>query len=328
MGQLAAHIEAIVAGLRRNGLRTSVAPLLVDLLTVLRGHRNLVVNLGLPWRGLYEYAGYLQALNNFRVLIGQWLLDGGPRSEQLLLSRRGFRAGGLAHAGRRHAADRHVRALGSLARPRTSPCSGRSRSRRWSGPCSGGRGCGGETGGTGGRRRRMCYIEAHAYDSRVFFWLLLVLQPLRRPRDLSVHRTHANELPQNRRTPRRFFYVRIPDPEPREEHPVNATANAASDTWYAHPVDKTSQTDDERIKDITVLPPPEHLIRFFPIRGTPVETLITADPPEHPQHHGRQGRPAAGGDRPVLDPRPGRGARLRAAAEGGARHVTAARWRS
>ena len=48
----------------------------------------------------------------------------------------------------------------------------------------------------------------------------------------------------------------------------------SSDSWYAS-VDKTSQTDDERIKDITVLPPPEHLIRFFPIRGTAVETLIT-----------------------------------------------------
>ncbi|MDB5897622.1 MAG: 3-deoxy-D-arabinoheptulosonate-7-phosphate synthase [Ramlibacter sp.] len=48
-----------------------------------------------------------------------------------------------------------------------------------------------------------------------------------------------------------------------------------SDAWHAHPVDKTSQTDDERIKDITVLPPPEHLIRFFPIRGTPVEGLIS-----------------------------------------------------
>jgi 3-deoxy-7-phosphoheptulonate synthase len=48
----------------------------------------------------------------------------------------------------------------------------------------------------------------------------------------------------------------------------------ASETWYAHPIDKTGQTDDERIKDITVLPPPEHLIRFFPIQGTPVETLI------------------------------------------------------
>lgn len=48
----------------------------------------------------------------------------------------------------------------------------------------------------------------------------------------------------------------------------------ASDNWYRN-VEKTSQTDDERIKDITVLPPPEHLIRFFPIRGTPVEALIT-----------------------------------------------------
>lgn len=90
MSQLAGHIEAIIAGLRRNGLRTSVAPLLVDLLTVLRAHRNLVVNLGLPWRGLYEYAGYLHALNNFRVLIGQWLLDGGPRSAQLLLTAEDF----------------------------------------------------------------------------------------------------------------------------------------------------------------------------------------------------------------------------------------------
>jgi 3-deoxy-7-phosphoheptulonate synthase len=51
-------------------------------------------------------------------------------------------------------------------------------------------------------------------------------------------------------------------------------AISASDSWYAH-VEKTSQTDDERIKDITVLPPPEHLIRFFPIRGTAVESLIT-----------------------------------------------------
>ena len=39
--------------------------------------------------------------------------------------------------------------------------------------------------------------------------------------------------------------------------------------------DRTSITDDERIKDITVLPPPEHLIRFFPISGTPVEGLVS-----------------------------------------------------
>ena len=58
---------------------------------------------------------------------------------------------------------------------------------------------------------------------------------------------------------------------------MNAKATSASpatDSWYAN-VEKTSQTDDERIKDITVLPPPEHLIRFFPIRGTAVESLIT-----------------------------------------------------
>jgi len=38
--------------------------------------------------------------------------------------------------------------------------------------------------------------------------------------------------------------------------------------------EKTSLTDDERIENITPLPPPENLIRFFPIQGTPVEALI------------------------------------------------------
>jgi 3-deoxy-7-phosphoheptulonate synthase len=80
---------------------------------------------------------------------------------------------------------------------------------------------------------------------------------------------------------------------------ASADNTAGTDAWYAQqfadtanigavgagvpldrrrqpqPSDRTSRTDDERIKDITVLPPPEHLIRFFPIRGTPVETLIT-----------------------------------------------------
>jgi 3-deoxy-7-phosphoheptulonate synthase len=55
----------------------------------------------------------------------------------------------------------------------------------------------------------------------------------------------------------------------------SALGHTPPDTsWYAQPVDKTSQTDDQRIKDITVLPPPEHLIRFFPISGTPMERLI------------------------------------------------------
>ncbi len=59
---------------------------------------------------------------------------------------------------------------------------------------------------------------------------------------------------------------------------MTSPAHTSTDAWYppgTHPVDRTSQTDDERIKDITVLPPPEHLIRFFPIRGTPVELLIS-----------------------------------------------------
>lgn len=90
MAQLSVHIETIIAALRLNRIREAIAPMLVDLLTVLRAHRNLVVNLGLPWRGLYEYAAYLQALNNFRVLIGQWLLDGGPQSTQLQVTAEDF----------------------------------------------------------------------------------------------------------------------------------------------------------------------------------------------------------------------------------------------
>ncbi|WP_374564932.1 3-deoxy-7-phosphoheptulonate synthase [Ideonella sp.] len=38
--------------------------------------------------------------------------------------------------------------------------------------------------------------------------------------------------------------------------------------------ERTSETDDQRIEDVTPLPPPEHLIRFFPIAGTPTEKLI------------------------------------------------------
>ena len=56
----------------------------------------------------------------------------------------------------------------------------------------------------------------------------------------------------------------------------SSQASNATDVWYSHPADRTSQTDDQRIQDITVLPPPEHLIRFFPIRGTEVEKLIAS----------------------------------------------------
>lgn len=58
---------------------------------------------------------------------------------------------------------------------------------------------------------------------------------------------------------------------------MTAKNQTHQDDWYppaTRPADRTSQTDDARIREITVLPPPEHLIRFFPIRGTEVETLI------------------------------------------------------
>ena len=51
------------------------------------------------------------------------------------------------------------------------------------------------------------------------------------------------------------------------------STKSATEGWYAH-TERTSQTDDQRIKDVIPLPPPEHLIRFFPIAGTPVEKLI------------------------------------------------------
>ncbi|MFT3954246.1 MAG: 3-deoxy-7-phosphoheptulonate synthase [Piscinibacter sp.] len=51
------------------------------------------------------------------------------------------------------------------------------------------------------------------------------------------------------------------------------SAKSTAEGWYAH-TERTSQTDDQRIKDVTPLPPPEHLIRFFPIAGTAIEKLI------------------------------------------------------
>ena len=50
---------------------------------------------------------------------------------------------------------------------------------------------------------------------------------------------------------------------------------ACDDYLHQIPSDRTSQTDDERIAEIVPLPPPAHLIRFFPIQGTPIEALIT-----------------------------------------------------
>ncbi len=41
------------------------------------------------------------------------------------------------------------------------------------------------------------------------------------------------------------------------------------------PVDRMSATDDERIENIVPLPPPVNLIKFFPVKNTPAEILIS-----------------------------------------------------
>ena len=75
MGSLSAAIENVGRALSAHERGALIGPLLVDLLTALRKHRQLVVGLSETWRLLYEYASYLAALNNFRVLIGQWLVE-------------------------------------------------------------------------------------------------------------------------------------------------------------------------------------------------------------------------------------------------------------
>ncbi|MFZ4650625.1 MAG: 3-deoxy-7-phosphoheptulonate synthase, partial [Rubrivivax sp.] len=59
----------------------------------------------------------------------------------------------------------------------------------------------------------------------------------------------------------------------RSASPSSPSGSGSSEPWYAHS-EKTSQIDDQRIKEVTPLPPPEHLIRFFPIAGTAVEKLV------------------------------------------------------
>jgi 3-deoxy-7-phosphoheptulonate synthase len=52
-------------------------------------------------------------------------------------------------------------------------------------------------------------------------------------------------------------------------------SNPSPASGWSASTERTSRTDDERIENVTPLPPPEHLIRFFPIHGTPVETLVS-----------------------------------------------------
>ena len=55
----------------------------------------------------------------------------------------------------------------------------------------------------------------------------------------------------------------------------SASTAASSEPAHGYTLsEKTSETDDQRIQEVTPLPPPEHLIRFFPIAGTPAEKLI------------------------------------------------------
>lgn len=75
MGELSAAIEKVGKALSARKGGATIGPLLVDLLTAVRRHRQLIVGLGESWRLLYEYGAYLAALNNFRVLIGQWLVE-------------------------------------------------------------------------------------------------------------------------------------------------------------------------------------------------------------------------------------------------------------
>ena len=57
--------------------------------------------------------------------------------------------------------------------------------------------------------------------------------------------------------------------------PKSPSSHTSTEAGYGYTLsEKTSQTDDQRIQEVTPLPPPEHLIRFFPIAGTPVEQLV------------------------------------------------------
>lgn len=51
-------------------------------------------------------------------------------------------------------------------------------------------------------------------------------------------------------------------------------SDAPEEIASAIPADRTSATDDQRIEQIVPLPPPAHLIRFFPVKDTPAESLI------------------------------------------------------
>ena len=85
MGELSKAIESVANALAAQESGPQIGPKLIELLTAVRKHRQLVVGLGETWRALYEYAAYLAALNNFRLLIGQWLVERNISGDQKLV---------------------------------------------------------------------------------------------------------------------------------------------------------------------------------------------------------------------------------------------------
>jgi hypothetical protein len=75
MGELSKAIENVASALSARESGQLVGPKLIELLNAVRKHRQLVVGLGETWRALYEYGAYLTALNNFRLLVAQWLVE-------------------------------------------------------------------------------------------------------------------------------------------------------------------------------------------------------------------------------------------------------------
>ncbi len=56
---------------------------------------------------------------------------------------------------------------------------------------------------------------------------------------------------------------------------TSSSTSAGTDNGHSYSLsEKTSATDDQRIQEVTPLPPPEHLIRFFPIAGSAIEALV------------------------------------------------------
>ncbi len=82
MGRLAKLVEEIAPLLESPQTIKSIGPKLVTLLTELRQHKQAVLQLDMSWRELPEYANYTVALNNFRLLLNQWLMERSVHKDQ------------------------------------------------------------------------------------------------------------------------------------------------------------------------------------------------------------------------------------------------------